>query len=44
MTITEKTLLPIGLVAGIVVTCVSLGLVYTRNEVDHARMSVRSSW
>lgn len=41
MTINEKTLIPIGLVIGIIATCISLGLVYTRNEVDHTTMSIK---
>jgi len=41
MTINEKTLIPIGLVISIIVVVVSLGLTYTRNEVDHAKMAVK---
>jgi hypothetical protein len=41
MTIDEKTLIPVGLVISIIVVVVSLGLTYTRNEVDHAKMAVK---
>jgi type II secretory pathway pseudopilin PulG len=41
MTIDEKTLIPIGLVVSIVAFVIGLGLTYTRNEVDHAKMAVK---